>query len=273
MEEIINKKKEEPFRKIRIESNISALCKDDGLIERWETGTLRKRSQKKRLDQLHRVKKKGYDRAAEKLKQQIKATAATLKQYKNKEKQYWQNKLFQNNQSGAYQKLDGKSHEENIIADQEKTREFWSGIWKKYVKHNESTDWIHKLAEEMEGNKQQNTEITPTKIKERIPKMMNWKTLGPDGFDGNQIKMLVSVQERMVFHLQSCITRGEIPVLMTTGQTVLQLKDKNKRNKVSNYRPITCLPLLWKLLTGFVADGMYSHPQENNLLPEEHKCC
>ena len=37
-------------------------------------------------------------------------------------------------------------------------------------------------------------------------------------------------------------------------------KDKSKGNLASNYRPITCLPLMWKLLTG-------------KMLPEEQKGC
>ena len=51
---------------------------------------LRKESQKTRLDHLkdHRFKRKGYKRAAEELKQQMKAKAATLKRYKNRVKQY-----------------------------------------------------------------------------------------------------------------------------------------------------------------------------------------
>ena len=117
-------------------------------------------------------------RAAEELKQQIKAKAATLKRYKNKGKQYRQNRLFQSNQSKFYQELDGKSHEENIIQDKEKTREFWSGIWVKDIKYNESADWIQKVAEEMQGNKQQNIEITLTEIKERI-RMVKWQTVRP----------------------------------------------------------------------------------------------
>ena len=64
--------------------------------------------------------------------------------------------------------MDGKSHEENIIRDKEKTREFWSGIWEKDIRYNESADWIQKVAEEMQGNKQQNIEIPLTEIKERI---------------------------------------------------------------------------------------------------------
>ena len=42
------------------------------------------------------------------------------------------------------QELNGKSHEGNIIPDKEKTREFWSGIWEKDVKHNESADGFRK---------------------------------------------------------------------------------------------------------------------------------
>ena len=34
---------------------------------------------------------------------------------------------------------------------------------------------------------------------------------------------------------------------------------------MSNYRPITCLPLLWKLLTGIAADEIYNHLEKNDL--------
>ena len=153
IKEIKNKKKEEPFWKRRTESKINAFRKDVSLIERWETVMLRKESQKTRLDHLYRVKWKRYERAAEELKQRTKAKAATLKRYKNRVNQYRQNRLLQSNQSKFYQELDGKSHEENIIPNNEKTREFWSGIWEKNIKQNENADWIQKVAEEMHGNK------------------------------------------------------------------------------------------------------------------------
>ena len=41
------------------------------------------------------------------------------------------------------------------------------------MKHNESVDWVQKIAEAVQGNTQQNIEITATKIKERIRKMAN----------------------------------------------------------------------------------------------------
>ena len=121
----------------------------------------------------------------------------------------------------------------------------------------------------MQGNKPQNTEITATTIKERIRKMANWRTPGPDGVHGYWIKML----EGIVFHLQSCLTKSEVPDWMTTGWTVLLLKYKRKGNEVSNCSPTSCLPLMWKLYAGIVADGTYNHLEKNYLLPEESKCC
>ena len=57
-------------------------------------------------------------------------------------------------------------------------------MWEKDVKHNKKENLIKKAAEELQENKQQNIEITPTKIKERIRKMANWKAPGPDGVHG-----------------------------------------------------------------------------------------
>ena len=62
-----------------------------------------------------------------------------------------------------------------------------------------------------------------------------------------------------------------MPSWLTTRRTSLLQKDKNKGNVASNYRPITCLPLMWKLLTGVIADQIYTHLDQEKLLPEEQK--
>ena len=48
-------------------------------------------------------------------------------------------------------------------------------------------------------------------------------------------------------------------------------KKRFKANIASNYRPITCLSLMWKLLTGVIADQIYVHLDQEKLLPEEQK--
>ena len=50
-------------------------------------------------------------------------------------------------------------------------------------------------------------------------------------------------------------------------------KDPAKGTVASNYRPITCLPLMWKLLSGIFAGKIYEHLETNDLLPEEQKGC
>ena len=64
---------------------------------------------------------KGIKEQLKKLSNQLKKKAATLKRYKNRVKQYRQNKLFQSNKSKFFKEFDGKSHEENIISDKEKS--------------------------------------------------------------------------------------------------------------------------------------------------------
>ena len=44
-------------------------------------------------------------------------------------------------------------------------------------------------------------------------------------------------------------------------------------NTADNYRPITCLPLMWKLLIGVIAEEMYNYLEREKFLPEEQKGC
>ena len=56
------------------------------------------------------------------------------------------------------------------------------------------------------------------------------------------------------FHKQIAVQASKILIgdnslhaWMTHGCTVLGQKDPRKSNSVENYRPMTCLPLVWKL--------------------------
>ena len=73
--------------------------------------------------------------------------------------------------------------------------------------------------------------------------------------------------------VKECLDSGFVPSWLTKGRTALLQKDKSKGNIASKYRPITCLPLMWKLLTGIIADQIYGHLDQQKLLPEEQKRC
>ena len=67
--------------------------------------------------------------------------------------------------------------------------------------------------------------------------------------------------------------KKEIPAWMTYGRTVLCQKNRVKRNSVENFRPITCLPVMWKLLTGIISGDMCCFMENEILLSEQQKDC
>ena len=71
--------------------------------------------------------------------------------------------------------------------------------------------------------------------------------------------------------MNECIEVGDVPGWLVEGRTILVMKDSKKGTEVGNYRPIACLNLIWKLLTGIISDKTYDHLEENKLLPEEQK--
>ena len=60
---------------------------------------------------------------------------------------------------------------------------------------------------------------------------------------------------------------------LVKGRTVLLLKNPSKGNTPDNYRPITCLSVVWKLLTSIIYQKIYFHLHSNNLFPLEQKGC
>jgi hypothetical protein len=102
--------------------------------------------------------------------------------------------------------------------------------------------------------------------------MKNWKAAGPDQVHAFWLKELDSLHVRIAEQLQSVLDT-EIPEWLGKGRTVLIIKDKEKGPVVENYRPITCLPTMWKLLTSIVSEEMYHHLEEQKLLPIEQKGC
>ena len=56
--------------------------------------------------------------------------------------------------------------------------------------------------------------------------------------------------------LQLCLTSGKVPLWMVKERTVLIQKDPKKGIAASNYRPLACLLIMWKALTGIFADKM-----------------
>ena len=119
--------------------------------------------------------------------------------------------------------------------------------------------------------KQQKIDFTTGSLKNILGRMPNWKSPGPDLVQGFCLKNFSSLHERVRLQLKECLDSGFVPSWLIRGRTSLLQKDKSKGDVASNYRPITCLPLMWKLLTGVIAYWIYAHLDQEKLLPEEQK--
>ena len=126
---------------------------------------------------------------------------------------------------------------------------------------------------EVNVKKQETIDITTGSLKKILGRMPNWKSPGPDFVQWFWLKNFIILHERVRLQLNECLNSGFVPSWLTRRRTSLLQKDKSKGNAASNYRPITCLPLIWKLLTGVIADQIYAHLDQEKLLPEEKKGC
>ena len=68
-------------------------------------------------------------------------------------------------------------------------------------------------------------------------------------------------------------TRAHVPEWMTKGRTTLIQKDPKKGTVPNNYRPITCLPMMWKILTAQIREEIYYSLTSLGLFPDEQKGC
>ena len=264
------KVRKEPWWKRRLTTQIEQMRKDLSRIERLKSGHPIKNKYKEDLQRKYWLKEKGLNHVKEVIKQRIKAKAAKIKRYNERIKQFRENQLFRTDQNRFYKELNGDNGG-GESPDKEEARNFWGSIWSKDIKHNESAEWINDIKEQLSSQKQDDVVITADKITKTLSKMPNWKSPGPDFVQGFWLKNFTSLHRRMTEQLSKCLEEGDIPNWMTEGRTVLIMKDKNKGTIASNYRPITCLPLMWKLLTGLIAEEMYEFLEKNDLLPQEQK--
>ena len=267
--------KREPWWKRRLEGRVKELCKDLSRVNIMMDGEKIKQRHRTYLQEKYKIKQKGIATVKEEISQRIKATVGKIKRYSNRINQYQQNRTFRNNQGKFYQDLNrGGKHVQKGVPDLEAAKKFWEGIWGAEKVHNDSAEWLEQFRNEMKRQRVEQgvVNITDNKIQHVLKKIPNWKAPGPDGVQGFWVKNFRSMHKPLRKHLEQCLEVGT-PNWMTKGRTILIQKDKKQGNAANNYRPITCLPILWKLLTGVIANELYEYLESNSMLPEEQKGC
>ena len=100
-------------------------------------------------------------------------------------------------------------------------------------------------------------EIKEEDITESIKKLANWKTPGTDQIYNFYIKKIHVLHNILTILIINTINGKEkLHKELTKGRTFLIPKEipENKIRKGSDYRPITCLNTLYKLLTKVISN-------------------
>ena len=102
-----------------------------------------------------------------------------------------------------------------------------------------------------------NAEIHIELLKKPLKRISNWKTSEHDGIHGFWFKKSTSIHDRLALEMNRCLQDTQVPDLMTKGKTTLIQKNPSKGTAPNNYRPITCLPMMWKILTTQIREEIY----------------
>ena len=267
-------KKNEPWWKRRIEKSIVKWKADLSRVEVVLKGNGVSRKVRERLDTLYQLNVRGALGVSTFLRSKIQAGCNKVKRYVERSVQFHQNNLFKNNQSNLYKELSGSEMGNNPTPNAAEATEFWRGIWSVSGEYEREATWIEDVKTKMRGKtRQENVSVSVEDVVAGVRKMPCWKAPGPDGVRGFWFKKLFNLHQCMAESLQECLDNGNVPEWMVRGRTVLVQKDPAEGTAASNYRPLACLPLMWKLLSGVFAARTYEHLKDNALLPSEQKGC
>ena len=110
-------------------------------------------------------------------------------------------------------------------------------------------------------------------LKTTLKGISNWKAPGHDGIHGFWFKKFISIHGRLALEMNRCLQGTQVPEWMTKGKTTLIQKNPSKGTAPNNYRPITCLPMMWKIRTAQIREKIYYSLTSRGLFPDEQKGC
>ncbi|CAH2011575.1 unnamed protein product [Acanthoscelides obtectus] len=115
-------------------------------------------------------------------------------------------------------------------------------------------------------------EIDQIEVTEGFQSAAKWKAPGHDRVPNFWYKSLKATYRYLACLYNELINSEYFPSWLATGKTTLIPKNQDTAVE-RNYRPITCLPSIYKNFTSILYQGIYAHIEQNIILPPEQKGC
>jgi hypothetical protein len=117
-------------------------------------------------------------------------------------------------------------------------------------------------------------EMTTEEVTKIIKASHNWKAPGHDRLQNFWWKVFTTVHPLLARQFTNIIQNpNEIPPFLTKGITYLIPKEPSYSKSPEKYRPITCLPTIYKILTCCIAEKIYQHVHHNKIMAIQQKGC
>ena len=214
--------------------------------------------------------------AIETLKQRIVALSTRLRKYRERLLRYWQNRTFCSNQRVFYRHLCQDASDYTGAPENHQMLLFWRNLFEKKSDANLSCLWLSQLRERF--SQKFDDDITDPVIgydlfMSTLRRLRNWASPGPDGIQGYWWKRMTSTHDFLCLHFHQFL-KGDIPISpwFPRGRTLLLPKCKDL-SAPQNYRPITCLNIIYKLWTGCLTTLMFAHCEQYQLIHPAQKGC
>jgi len=102
-----------------------------------------------------------------------------------------------------------------------------------------------------------------------LSKAHNWESPGSDQIQNYWLKAFPATHRHFTKNFNAIMEEPEnSPYWLITAITYLIPKSGDSK-VVRNYRPITCLMTMYKILTGIIAKRISTHLEQQSLLPVE----
>ncbi|XP_045466648.1 uncharacterized protein LOC123675343 [Harmonia axyridis] len=268
--------------KLRLEKKITSLGKKIGIVHTYLNSAtptakvikaVRKVASECQIKRKDPTFKNKLSVVSDHLKQKIKALGNRIRRYNERTKRYKKNNLFYKNQKQFFPALETADKRKEVKLEPEAARDFWAEVWSRESTHDESAYWIEEAQQKIPNELMEEVQVQKSDIVETLKRSNNWAAPGPDKLHNYWWKYFNSVHDKLTLLIQDALNNpASIPGFLTLGVTYLIPKNGDRKDP-KNYRPITCLSSLYKIITGIITRYLSKHIRDHNLMTEEQGGC
>lgn len=212
------------------------------------------------------------------LKQKLSVYVSRLARYKKSNKRRNDNTVFNRNQKNFYRSLKQQPvsvNDDGQHLNLDDVELFWGTQLTSEVHFEAENSWID--SEEAKANQYSpmpNYALTSADISNAVRRLINWKSPGPDKIQNFWYKRFTSVHQKFAELVNHVIQHpSDMPEFLMMGMTYLLPKDHQNLQDPAKYRPITCLPTMYKIITSCITQKVNEHCEANNIIATQQKGC